>query len=57
VLSDNGTVAEAATKKLRAKLIKDGVDMGLFNFGGTIEELLARAQEETHLPAPQRPNA
>jgi N-methylhydantoinase B len=57
VIGDSGAVDEAATTKLRSTLIKDRGDMGLFNFGGTIEELLARAQEETHLPAPQRPNA
>ena len=57
IIADNGTVDENATTKLRGKLIKDRGDMGLFNFGGSIEDLLARAQEETHLPAPQRPNA
>jgi hypothetical protein len=31
--------------------------VGLFNFGGTIDEIKARSLEETHLPAPEPPNA
>jgi hypothetical protein len=31
--------------------------MGLFNFGGTIDEIKARSLAETHLPAPEPPNA
>ena len=30
---------------------------GLFNMGGTIEEIKARALEETHLPPPESPHA
>jgi N-methylhydantoinase B len=57
VIRDNGAVDEGATSKLRSQLTKDRGEVGLFNFGGSIEELVARAEEETHLPAPQRPNA
>jgi len=28
----------------------------LFNFGGTIEEIKARCEQETHLPAPVSPS-
>jgi N-methylhydantoinase B len=31
-------------------------ETGLFNFGGTIDELKARSLEETHLPAPESPH-
>lgn len=57
VIGDDGTVDQSATKKLRAELTENREDKGLFNRGGTIEELVARAEEETHLPPPQRPNA
>jgi N-methylhydantoinase B len=30
-------------------------EQGLFNFGGTIEEIKSRALEETHLPPPVAP--
>jgi N-methylhydantoinase B len=56
VIADNGKVDDGGTTTLRGTMVKDRGDMGLFNFGGTVEELVARAEEETHLPAPQRPN-
>jgi N-methylhydantoinase B len=33
----------------------DRGEQGLFNFGGTIEEIKSRALEETHLPPPTAP--
>ena len=50
------TVDAAATEKLRADLIAErGDDIPLFNYGGSIEEIKARCEEETHLPAPETP--
>jgi N-methylhydantoinase B len=57
VIDDSGAVDEAATTKLRARMTEDRGEPGLFNRGGTIEELVARSEAETHLPAPQLPNA
>ena len=55
VIDDKGTVNQAATKKLRKKMRAERGEQGLFNFGGTIEEIKARALEETHLPPPEAP--
>ena len=55
VIDDKGTVNQAATKKLRKKMHAERGEQGLFNFGGTIEEIKARALEETHLPPPETP--
>ena len=55
VIDDKGTVNQAATKKLRKKMRGERGEQGLFNFGGTIEEIKARALEETHLPPPEAP--
>jgi N-methylhydantoinase B len=55
VIDDKGTVDQAATKKLRKKVRAERGEQGLFNFGGTIEEIKARALEETHLPPPEAP--
>ena len=55
VINDDGAVDQAATSKLRTKMIADRGDQGLFNFGGTIDEIKARALEETHLPPPETP--
>ena len=57
VIDDNGVVDSKATDKLRDKARKDRGETGLFNFGGTIDELKARSLEETHLPAPEAPHA
>lgn len=57
IIDDSGAVDEAGTTKLRARMTENRVDTGLFNRGGTIEELMARSEAETHLPAPQPPNA
>jgi N-methylhydantoinase B len=56
VISADGSIDTAGTKKLRAKLVKQrGDDIPLFNFGGTIEEIKARSLEETHLEPPITP--
>jgi N-methylhydantoinase B len=55
VIDDKGAVDQAATKKLRKKMRAERGEQGLFNFGGTIEEIKARALEETHLPPPETP--
>ena len=55
VLGDDGTVDAKATETLRAEMAPAREKMGLFSRGGTIEELKARAHEETHLPAPEAP--
>ena len=55
VIRDDGTVDAGATEKLRAEMTPAREGLGLFNRGGTIEELKARCLEETHLPAPEAP--
>jgi len=55
VIRDDGTVDAEATEKLRAEMTPAREALGLFNRGGTIEELKARCLEETHLPAPEAP--
>jgi len=55
VLGDDGSVDTDATDALRNELRLQHTDDGLFNYGGTIEELKARSLEETHLEAPVAP--
>jgi N-methylhydantoinase B len=55
VVNAAGVVDEAATKKLRDEMTAKRPPLELFNRGGTIEELKARALEETHLPPPKSP--
>ena len=50
-----GAIDQAATDKLRKKMRASRGEQGLFNFGGTIEEIKSRALEETHLPPPVAP--
>lgn len=57
VIGDNGTIDVAATDKYREKMRAGRGESGLFNFGGTIDEIKARALAETHLPAPESPHA
>jgi len=57
VIDDSGAVDAAATEKLRGEMSGARGEVGLFNFGGTIDEIKARSLEETHLPAPEAPNA
>ena len=55
VIGSDGVVDAAATDALRAEKRDSRDDTGLFNFGGTIEEIKAHSLEETHLPAPEAP--
>ena len=55
VLNDDGSVDDGGTSALRAQLVADRGESPMFNFGGTVEEIKARALEETHLPPPQAP--
>ena len=54
-LDSAGKVDEQATRTLRKELVKKRGEPPMFNFGGTIEEIKARALEETHLPPPEAP--
>ena len=55
IIGSNGAVDDAATDKLRTAMRGSRDDVGLFNFGGTIDEIKSRSLEETHLPAPETP--
>jgi N-methylhydantoinase B len=55
VIAANGNVDEEATESLRSSLREQRGDPGLFDFGGTIEEIKARCKQETHLDPPVRP--
>ncbi len=55
VSNDEGEVDEAATEKLRSEMAAERGDTLLFDFGGTTEELKARCEAETGLPAPAAP--
>ncbi len=56
VLAEDGGVDTEATEKLRAELVAErGDDVPLFNFGGSIDEIKARCEAETHLDAPVQP--
>lgn len=55
VLRADGSVDTAATETLRASLLEKRGDAGLFDFGGTIEEIKARCKQETHLDPPVAP--
>ena len=55
VVLAGGVVDEAATAALRETMRAGRVDTGLFNRGGTIEELRETCLAETGLPAPKQP--
>jgi N-methylhydantoinase B len=56
VIDDAGLVDRAATEALRAELIAArGGDQPLFNLGGDLEEIRARCEAETFMPAPVKP--
>ena len=55
VIDDKGEVDEHATATLRDKMRSERVEGGLFNYGGTIEELKARSLVETHMDPPETP--
>jgi N-methylhydantoinase B len=55
VIAADGSVDTAATDALRASLRDARGEPGLFDFGGTIEEIKARCAKETHLDPPEAP--
>jgi len=56
VIADDGSVNAAATETLRQELRASRGEIALFNRGGTIEELKARCEAETHLKPPVAPS-
>ena len=54
-LQEDGRVDEQATKALRETLSAKRGEPALFDFGGSIAEIKARALEETRLPPPDDP--
>jgi N-methylhydantoinase B len=56
VIDDDGNVDATSTDALRKDMAADRGDVELFSFGGSIDEIKARALEETHLPPPESPN-
>ena len=56
VIGDDGAVDVSATEALRAQMIAERPDdIPLFNLGGDVEDIRARCEAETHLPAPVKP--
>lgn len=55
VLISNRSVDESATSDLRRRMASERGDIGLFNFGGTVEELKARCKADTNLDPPVTP--
>ena len=55
VIAADGSVDAPATQALRTKLRAQRGEFGMFNFGGTIEEIKARCKAETHLDPPRQP--
>jgi N-methylhydantoinase B len=55
VIAADGSVDTTATDKLRSELRDKRGEFGMFNFGGSIEEIKARCKAETHLDPPVPP--
>jgi len=55
VIAADGSVDVAATEGLRAELRARRGEPGLFDFGGTIDDIKARCKAETHLDPPAAP--
>ena len=55
VIDGKGNVDTKATEKWRDKARAERGEVGLFSFGGTIDEIKSRALEETHLAPPETP--
>jgi len=55
VVLAEGEVDSSATETLREKTRAERPDSGLFNRGGTIEDLRETCLAETGLPAPKQP--
>jgi N-methylhydantoinase B len=56
VIAEDGSVDTAATESLRAQLREARGEIPLFNRGGSIDELKARCEAETHLKPPVSPS-
>ncbi|AMJ95416.1 5-oxoprolinase [Alteromonas stellipolaris] len=56
VVIENGSVNDTETQRLRATLKEQRGEVSLFDRGGTIEEIKAKAKEETGLDAPVSPS-
>jgi len=57
VLDAEGDVDEAATLALRAKITAERGPLLMFERGGTMPEIMARAKAETGFDAPSPPRA
>jgi N-methylhydantoinase B len=55
VADENGAIDSEATDKLRAEIKAKRGELPLFDYGPSIDELRARCEEETGLPAPIQP--
>ena len=56
VVDERGTLDQAATDALRAQLRTDRpAELPVFDMGPGLDEILARCEEETGLPAPTKP--
>lgn len=55
VINGEGSLDQAATKSLREKLRAERKETVMFNHGGKLEDIRARCEQETHLPAPVKP--
>ncbi|MEM8500997.1 MAG: hydantoinase B/oxoprolinase family protein [Pseudomonadota bacterium] len=56
VITKDGEVDSERTEILRAKLQRARDDVPMFNHGGDLEEIRARCETETNLPAPVKPS-
>jgi len=55
VADENGVIDSAATEALRAEIKPKRGELPLFDYGPAIDDLRARCEEETGLPAPIQP--
>ena len=55
VADENGVIDSAATEALRAEIKPKPGELPLFDYGPAIDDLRARCEEETGLPAPIQP--
>ena len=56
VINEDGTTVDReATEMLRGNMAKSATPAELFNFGGSVDELVARCEAETGLPPPIPP--
>lgn len=55
VIKSDGEVDSQQTEALRAELKNSREEIPMFNYGGDLEDIRARCEAETHLPAPAKP--